>query len=347
MILLVPAQLAGSLGVAATAARFADGTSFSSAAVAPALEIGAPAVALSFGGTMATLATSQVAAQAGGSLWATTALTGPLRLGVQAGGSGVSRPGSRTAVFHGMADLMWDRGAWGVAAGAGPSSGWIAGAAPVTTLHLRARAWQRVGATTVTASVEPVRWFGSWFVDQALGAGTGRGAARLGVSLLRRSGPAATPSVGGGAQLQVFPRATVAVELAAGSALRDPWQGLPRVSYASAGIRLYRVGGTPHAAPPSAAPARPQPLVLARQGDSVAVRFRMPGATAVAIAGDWDGWREHPLAGQGGDIFSATLPLAAGRWRFDLLVDGEWVVPEGIATRREPGGGLVAILLAR
>src|SRR5207248_1344135 len=75
------------------------------------------------------------------------------------------------------------------------------------------------------------------------------------------------------------------------------------------------------------------PLVPAVRGDRVVVQFRMLGARSVAMAGDWNSWREVALRPLGDDVWEGTLGLPRGVYHFNLLVDGsDWVVPNGVAT---------------
>jgi len=89
-----------------------------------------------------------------------------------------------------------------------------------------------------------------------------------------------------------------------------------------------------------------QPLVaIHRGGDTVVVRFRMPAARAVAIAGNWNAWTPARFARPGpGRLGSGAAPRA----RHLLLQPGrrwqEWVVPAGVATIPDGMGGLIAVL---
>ncbi len=99
------------------------------------------------------------------------------------------------------------------------------------------------------------------------------------------------------------------------------------------------------AVPPVASPTL-APLVPARRGDSVVVRFHMEGASSVAIAGNWDGWQVRALSPLGGDVWEGVLALRSGTYHFNLLVDGkEWVVPGSVAIVTDDGGGMDGVLL--
>jgi 1,4-alpha-glucan branching enzyme len=64
---------------------------------------------------------------------------------------------------------------------------------------------------------------------------------------------------------------------------------------------------------------------VAKEG--VTFLTHQPGASSVALAGDFNGW--HPRsarleqAGDDGD-FETTLKLPPGRYRYRLVVDGRW-----------------------
>jgi hypothetical protein len=59
----------------------------------------------------------------------------------------------------------------------------------------------------------------------------------------------------------------------------------------------------------------------------VRFRARFPGAAAVAVVGDWSGWRAEPLAPVGGGEFAGEIAVPPGRHRYALSVDGKSVRP--------------------
>jgi hypothetical protein len=149
------------------------------------------------------------------------------------------------------------------------------------------------------------------------------------------------------AALQYFIAPKISLEAGVGSYLSDPFQGLPRAGFLTAGVRLHTTARRLVPPPPPAPGAAPRltPLIAARRGDSVVVRFRMEGARSVAIAGDWNSWQPMRLQALGRDIWEAAFLLAPGTYHFNLLVDGtDWVVPGGVASVPDGMGGLVAVL---
>ena len=58
----------------------------------------------------------------------------------------------------------------------------------------------------------------------------------------------------------------------------------------------------------------------------VEFRFFRPAATSVAVAGNFNEWREDELAmkPQGDGWWTAKAKLNAGEYRFKYVADGEW-----------------------
>src|SRR2546426_4537306 len=172
------AQAQASLGVGVGTVRFPAGTSFSSATFAPTLEYGTEARYGSLAGYLASLPGGIWSLQGRTDVWAATRpLRGRMRLGAEGIGAGTRRTdGGWTAAVHGIGELLWWTGTWGVGAGAGPSSGWIKDAPSVGAFHARARAWWRAApGTTWQLSLEPTHFLGAWFTDVSGGVTIERG----------------------------------------------------------------------------------------------------------------------------------------------------------------------------
>jgi hypothetical protein len=232
------------------------------------------------------------------------------------------------------------------AVGGGFVSGVIERQRGVGALRLRGRTWwQPLSPLQLSLTTEATRFLGAWYTDVVGGAAfDGRrvvGSVWLSGRLSNTYGSTGAAS----AAIQYFLTPTVAIEATGGNYLRDPFQGLPRAGFIAGGVRVFAARRATMAAP---APVRAtlRPLVAThRGGDTVTVRFRMPAAESVAIAGNWNDWKPAALHGLGGDIWEAVLRLRPGTYYFNLLVDGsDWVVPGGVATISDGMGGLIAVL---
>jgi len=315
--------------------------------LSPALRYSSPTFVVQASGYVASLPAGAWASHGRLQLWGVTPrLAGRWRLGAEGILTGTTRSGGGwTAAAHGVGELLWSSRGWGFGLGAGPSTGRIANdiAPRFVALHTRARAWWRpAGPTEWQFSVEPTRFFGAWFTDVGAGVTVQRGAAALSLSTDARLSAVYGSTGAGSAFLQLFPSSLVSLELGGGSYLREPYQGFPRGGFFSVGVRI----GSMRAA--RVAARHPGPVVPERRGDSLVVRFRFPGARAVAIAGDWDAWQAHPLRPVGGDLWEGVFVLTRGLYHFNLRVDDHtWVVPSGVATVPDGLGGVVAVLLVR
>ena len=355
----VAAQGQASLGLGMGIVRHDQGTSFSAFTLAPAAQRLSPTLFLGTTGALSLLERGVWAAQARGEVWGSRRLgdsTAPLIAGNAVAATSTRSDGIAAGAGTALVEMLWPallgrRG--GVAAGAGAAGGVIEGFLPVAALRLRARGWwqpPRSPMQTVFIA-EATRFYGAWFTD--LVAGTSIDQRRLVASVwlsARVSGTyGSTGAASGTVQYFLSPR--TALEVSGGSYLRDPFQGLPRAAFGTAAIRLHSVARAIAApASPTAPPAPPapllQPLIAQRRGgDTVVVRFRMEGAGAVAIAGNWNAWRPDSLRALGDEIWEAALLLPPGTYYFNLVVDGtEWVVPGGVATIPDGMGGLLAVL---
>ena len=339
------AQARASFGLGAGTVRYSGGTSFSSATFSPAAGFASLNLAADVSGSFASLPGGVWSGQGRGDLWvASGAVFHEWRLGLEGVLAGTSRTdGAWTAAAQGNVELLWSQPQWGVGLGAGPAGGWIANDTPVAALRLRARAWWRSSGPDLQLSIEPTHFSGAWFTDAGVGAVFERGPAIASIwTTVRLSGVYGSTGAAS-AFVQLFATPTIALELAGGSYLRDPYQGLPRAGFVTLGVRLHTSPRLPRADPSA---ARWSPLVPQLRGDSLVVRFRFDSVRAVAIAGDWNQWQPVPLRSLGASLWEGTLALKRGLYHFNLLVDGsDWVVPTGVATVPDGLGGMVGVLL--
>ncbi|MFO7607947.1 MAG: glycogen-binding domain-containing protein [Candidatus Krumholzibacteriia bacterium] len=123
----------------------------------------------------------------------------------------------------------------------------------------------------------------------------------------------------------------------------------------SVGTHRWQAGLTRRFGGP-ARPGLPLPGDLPRQdrddapraGQPVEFRVHAPGAGAVALAGDFNGWdpRAEPLQRAGGGWWRTVRPLPAGTHAYVYVVDGAWVTPpEAAATEPDGFGGRNGLLV--
>jgi hypothetical protein len=67
------------------------------------------------------------------------------------------------------------------------------------------------------------------------------------------------------------------------------------------------------------------PPVVTNQVQTVQFVFRAPSAQRVALVGDFNDWNSDsmPLRPASGGLWTVTIPLAAGRYTYTFVVDGE------------------------
>ena len=331
------------------AVRYTGGSSFSIVTASPAAQRITPSSFVGVSGALSLLERGAWAGQARADMWATLshettgtrpAVSATFAASTRSDGIGAGSGAALLEVVSGNG-----------AVGAGFVSGVIEGVPGVGAFRVRARGWRQfVAASQLSLSVEATRLLDAWYSDLVGGVTVDR--PRV-VGSLWLSGRVSRTSASSGAasvSLQYFLTPAIAVEASGGNYLRDPFQGLPRAGFAAGAVRIFTVRRALTPAPSNSAPPPPprpllRPLVAEHRGDSVVVRFRMPAAQSVAIAGSWNGWTQAPLRGLGDDIWEAALQLAPGTYYFNLVVDGnEWVVPAGVAVISDGMGGLLAVL---
>jgi hypothetical protein len=143
-----------------------------------------------------------------------------------------------------------------------------------------------------------------------------------------------------GATVAVWVAPRAAVVAAAGTYASDLLQVLPRGRFVSLAVRLS--GGRP----PVWARAWTGRAVHAPASGTGDMRFRVPSATRVEVAGDWTGWKPVPLTRGPEGRWILHLQLEPGVYRFNLIVDGgRWIVPEGVAAVDDGFGGKAGVLV--
>ncbi len=353
------AQKRASLGIGVGTVRYPGGTSFSSAAFSPTIGFSSPTLDADGSASFASLPNGVWSSQGRGDVWVTSP---PLYRGWRFGAEGIvagtaRSDGGRTAAAQGVGELLWSAPRWGFGIGAGPSGGRSVDQSSVTAWRTRARGWWHLtgdeGDTDWQVTVEPTRFPritvdstvvpAGWFTDATVGATLTRGRAVASLAAVARISGAYGSKGAGSIFLQFYVAPRVALEVAGGSYLDDPYQGLPRAGFVTLGVRLHAT-----ARASSADPKGPKwsPLVPERRGDSLVVRFQFDSARSVAIAGDWNQWAQLPLRSLGAGLWEGTLALRHGLYHFNVLVDGtDWVVPNGVATVPDGLGGMVAVLV--
>ena len=340
------AQRQASLGAGAGVVRYAGGSSFSAFTLSPAGQVQTNALYLGGSGGVSLLEGGSWAGQGRADLWAalpwrihTTRMAVSVSLGASTRSDGVAA-GSASAIVEAVRQ--------GYALGAGAVTGLIQQEPGVGAFRVRGRGWWQLTKvpTQLSLTTEATRLLGAWYTDVTGGA-TYDGARTVGSFWLAVRASKTYGSTGAvSASLQYFVTPSIALEASGGNYLRDPFQGLPRAGFVGGGVRIFSTRRAGMSS--TASPARPQlqPLLAShRGGDTVVVRFRMPAAKSVAIAGNWNAWTPEVLHSLGSDIWEATLRLPPGTYYFNLVVDGnEWVVPGGVATISDGMGGMIAVL---
>ena len=337
------AQSESSIGLGLGTVRFAGGSGLSVVSLTPAWRTMTPLLDVSANGALGALGSGTSVGDLNTALWrATPALWHRWRAAGEIDGSSTVRTGSgATGELHALFEGVWNRSGMGAAFGLGPSTGLIAGSAPVTALHTRVRGWWRVDSTTLAANLEPTFRSGAWFTDVSATIAVERGATTTsiwtGARASRRYGSSGAANV----QVQWRAAPTVTMQLGGGSFLRDPYQGLPRAGFVTASVVLHRTRAPRSVNPLAALP----PLAIRTSDGDVSFRFDVAADSSVAIAGDWNAWQPSPLERQGGR-WAGTLHLAPGTYHFSLVVDGKtWTVPAGVPVVSDGMGGTVGVLV--
>jgi hypothetical protein len=94
---------------------------------------------------------------------------------------------------------------------------------------------------------------------------------------------------------------------------------------------------------PAATVAVVAPAAPAAAATPTLIRFAVaaPSARAVAVAGDFNGWRPDatPLERGPDGVWFARVPLGPGNWSYSFVIDGQWVEDPLADTWRADGFG--------
>ena len=236
-----------------------------------------------------------------------------------------------------LVEGLYQRTTYGTALSAGPVIGSIRGALPQYAIRVRARGWLQAEQWRFTASLEPTYLDSAWYADASLAGAYEWGpfsATLSAVGRITTSDHRAT--AGAYAAYRLSKR--VSLEGGYGGFLPDPFLGFAAATSGSLGVRMAL----------GPLPAGAGPLVAVRRGSAVVVQVRVRGAGQVALAGEWANWTPIQMrrVKPNGDLWEGTLTLAAGTYRFNIIVDGtKWAVPEGVASVPDGLGGQAGVLV--
>jgi hypothetical protein len=231
-------------------------------------------------------------------------------------------------------------------------------------------AWTRFGRTTLVAGVVPTSVAdpgGSAirFADAELATRWTSRRLELGGTLGGRTGrnlPVAAGDVRawGSASVVAWLAGPLAIAASGGSYPVDFTQGFPGGRYMALGLRLAprppgesarreheALGGIADAPMQREVNALAPRLVVTTDGDGVGLfRVLARGADRVELTGDVSDWQPLSLTHDGGDWWSARVPLVRGTHQVALRLDaGAWVVPSGLLPVDDEFGGTAGLLV--
>ena len=272
-------------------------------------------------------------------------LLSPLRLEL-AGTAGGSRHSSGFDSFVTQADVRLHLRARSVGAWAGGSFALARNSfdsAAVDGVVPAVGAWAQTGGLRGTLSLLATRVDGETHPEASVALAYTRGLADVTLWAGVRRSPfedAGLDEEWAGASASVWVTDHTALVVTGGRYSADVLQGLPGGSFVSIGLKL-----TPRRARPIPVSA-PAPIVYTREDARAgAIGFSLTDADSVEIAGDWNGWVPEPLSRDGTGRWVVPVGLEPGVYRFNLRVDGAWVVPDEVPSIDDGFGGRVGLLI--
>lgn len=328
----------------ATRARYADSIASTGGFVALRVGAGRGLAVTRLDASYSHFADAGWALQLGGQSTALWRVVGDLALGVAAGAAlNDFQDGNATGTAAGGPLVVLPVGRSFVVAGATAGavrrldSTWAALGAASLRWHATPVGAVRLEAGATATVADTLR-----FADLSVGLSVAGRRGRLAAVLGTRAGDLAD-GAWGSLEAVWTPHARVALEATAGKYPPD-LTGFAQGLYAQAGLRLYGWGG------PRPRPSAGRMLaVIAESRDDGTVRVAVRlgrSAAAVAIAGDWNDWDPVPLTRDDGS-WSGSLRLQPGIYKYAIVADGEWTLPEGVAGMDDGFGGRVGVLVVQ
>ncbi len=255
---------------------------------------------------------------------------------------------------------------------AAPTGGWIGGGAGrmwdgATWRNVRqteAGVWTQRSTLTVLGSVSPIVVDDTLhYTDIQASLRYPQGAFELGLAVGTRSGSVG-PAIGGTSRswgsvsLVAWLTSRLALVGSGGNYPVDLTQGFPGGRFLTLALRI----GSRDNRIVESASSSPRQLTAAAEasanvgiksfevrtmrGTQRVLRVNAPSARTVEINGDFTQWRAMQLTRDSDGWWSATLPIAAGRYQMNVRIDGgAWVAPPGLMTATDEFAGVVGILI--
>ena len=211
-------------------------------------------------------------------------------------------------------------------------------------MHARVRGWwnDAPSGTTLTGTIEPNRFFNSWYTDITGAFLQRRSRWTTQVTATGRISSSYVSRAGVLASIEYRLTPSWSINVVGGSVLPDPYQGFPAAGVLFAGLRLQ----LPLRGAADRAVVRTSGFAIRRGGDGVTFEFERRAAQSVAVAGDWNSWLATPLSTTRPDHWIVHLSLPPGVYHFTLLIDGTtWTIPTGVPSVPDGLGGRVAVLV--
>ena len=288
-------------------------------------------------------------AQFEGGAWAGQAYASGTRLLLTGPARGIGFTGDLTG--YGVQNGPWAGLAAGGLFGASPLGQLVArGGASIGGVHRIDDSSSALATVSASLGVERL----AWSADVSAGATVagpvrysdvgGAASLRQGIVTLDGTGGYRFGDLGdevwGQLRLAVRIAPSLFVEAGAGKYPADVL-GFLHGTFVQLGLRL-----TTGRLPPLTLGSATEGLEVHRNRDGVSVvTLRLPGVDSAAIAGEWNDWGAEPLERMADGRWRASLRLAPGVYRFVVVSNGRWFVPDGVPHVPDDLGGSAGLLV--